>query len=1289
MSLHYALYTRNLTSFRAILDGGTSPNTANNGGSPRSKSFKGGSVLKSAMTAPDVNAFDWLGRSVLHIACAATDALEYVRAVLKHPFVNVNLPDREGHWTPLHRALYNGNIGAALLLLQRSDIDTSLKDLEGHTPFDLYNTTVNGTAPTTSTFGELHTWGVNRNAALGLGDSGDRTQPDLVIVPKEGSGPTSTKRFLPLRTRQIQMAKLHTVVVTSERKANMRVCGFGSGGRLGPGQHTQYRLVPVPMPPSTEVTAVALGQDHTLALTSTGEVYSWGLSRFHQLGYVVEPSPTMGKLEEPIQATPRRIYGPLKKEIVKGIAASKQSSVCWTATEVFSWGTNNGQLGYDKAAQPYQILPRKVSKIVRPVMAIALNDNAMACLLDNQEVFCLWNDRYIKINFPTQAFPSEIQPYRPPQAMKFMDAHIAKITSSEDTFAALSSNGELFTFSTPDPNEAGQLSKPQRVWALRKQFSAVRDVAVGADGTIIICTESGHVFVRSRNSKNSQGSSSNAPTKAFKFQRVPYIQRVTQVCANSTGAFGALRVDFRPQPIRIEGNTISEDLAAIQPYLASPVPSFLLDENAPPVENPPSTFLAEDGEEAEDAAIEADIAGVWRLCRILHNGAVKPARYGANVMVHVGGKEFPAHRLFLAARSEPIRAVFGGKQLRDGNVSVKMTSATRLDVKGCAPITVLILLQYIYSDNLLAIWDRRVFSTLNAELSALKVKPAQVKLELQQFARMLEMPLLAQALEAPTKRVPESSLNRDLEQLYRFAQDNPNIRSPISPDVVLQLADRDVHCHSAILRARSPIFSSFFDEPDWTARRRDANGVVKINLKHLKWDVMEYVLGYLCYGAEGDMFDTLSFAKTVDDIIEFMFEVIAAATELLLDRLVLLCSEVILRWVDINNACYIVSDASHFHARQLVESVQGYLAANMETLLESQMLSDLTPTLIKQLSAFVAKKQAEKSPKTRTGFIINRAMRAYGEWLALQDIPEPIAPSSRLPGRKVPLSPDSQPKRKPSFPSSPFIAPQASSTAIDDIFEIDVGEVDVSVAHTPKSAPVWKAASVPRADMKVLMAEAAQSSPRTQPKPVVHPKSADAPSFSRATGTPWKVAGAAAHSPPINTPPKKTSQEAFPTLGAGPSTPPRPRGPQPPTPSLGPVFTPTRQTAPASRPSPSNTRRVSSNNKAWTQTPPTSASTTSGSSGASFIAIQQLQLEQEQDVSAKKGKKSLADIQAEEQFLKWWAEEEARVKAEEEANAAAIARLTAQNTKAPRRPRKHKNPQRQPGPGPMLSSHAA
>ena len=68
---------------------------------------------------------------------------------------------------------------------------------------------------------------------------------------------------------------------------------------------------------------------------------------------------------------------------------------------------------------------------------------------------------------------------------------------------------------------------------------------MGSDGSIALCTESGHVYMHTRNMKVAQGGA-----KAFKFQRIPFIQRVVSVCANSTEAFAALRVDGRQARVR-------------------------------------------------------------------------------------------------------------------------------------------------------------------------------------------------------------------------------------------------------------------------------------------------------------------------------------------------------------------------------------------------------------------------------------------------------------------------------------------------------------------------------------------------------------------------------------------------------------------------------------------------------------------------------------------------------------------------------------------------------------------
>lgn len=131
-------------------------------------------------------------------------------------------------------------------------------------------------------------------------------------------------------------------------------------------------MIKLPLVTENVFTAIALGQDHTLALTSDGTVFSWGLGRFSQLGYEMS-SPY-------IQSLPRAIAGPLRRERVRGIAACKSASACWTDTHLYTWGKNNGQLGYDKNATPVQNIPRIVSKILKPVISVALNVGVGCCI---------------------------------------------------------------------------------------------------------------------------------------------------------------------------------------------------------------------------------------------------------------------------------------------------------------------------------------------------------------------------------------------------------------------------------------------------------------------------------------------------------------------------------------------------------------------------------------------------------------------------------------------------------------------------------------------------------------------------------------------------------------------------------------------------------------------------------------------------------------------------------------------------------------------------------------------
>lgn len=165
-----------------------------------------------------------------------------------------------------------------------------------------------------------------------MGDPNDRSYPDHVTLANPNAEHTP---FATPRIHDITLSKLHSAVLTSDTRSNLQLCGFGSHGRLGRTIHSQYSFQPVPDMPQ-RISAVSLGQDHTLALTTGGYILSWGQNRFSQLGY---------ESDAEIQVSPRRIVGSLKKENVVGVAAGRMASACWTSDAVWTWGTNAGQLG--------------------------------------------------------------------------------------------------------------------------------------------------------------------------------------------------------------------------------------------------------------------------------------------------------------------------------------------------------------------------------------------------------------------------------------------------------------------------------------------------------------------------------------------------------------------------------------------------------------------------------------------------------------------------------------------------------------------------------------------------------------------------------------------------------------------------------------------------------------------------------------------------------------------------------------------------------------------------------
>lgn len=450
---------------------------------------------------------------------------------------------------------------------------------------------------------------------------------------------------------------------------------------------------------------------------------------------------------------------------------------------------------------------------------------------------------------------------------------IKKVTSSAVTFAALSSLGDVFTFSLPNPlediskdvKERHVNVKPQLIWGLRKKFTAAqvsdwirvsesglndKDVAIGSDGTAIVCTTSGHVYVRQR-VKSGAGQ--------LKFRRIPYLQRIIKVACNESGAFAAIRTDAKAPAVQLKGPTLEDDLFLLQPHFRR----FHHQMTADDFDRERAKIRVEEDEEDESTnSVTNDTAVAIRMCTVLDRWkrddsdslfSWSEPLLGSDIWLVAGGHEVPAHSIVLSVRVPAFRQLLQGHKLV-GLKTARDSSGIKIVTQARHPLTVLLLLQYIYTDEVAAIWDARVARTVQDKFKDQKIPIADVKSDLKSLADALGLQPLSTILNSASKVPnPKKTLSDDL--LSFFASTHAAPSPPAACDMALVLADREVACSSVLLRSRCPFFEAMFEDRDWTAPREEDGGRVVIHMKHLKWRPMNLVFKYLHGGKEDDLFD--------------------------------------------------------------------------------------------------------------------------------------------------------------------------------------------------------------------------------------------------------------------------------------------------------------------------------------------------------------------------------------------------------------------------------------------------
>ncbi len=213
--------------------------------------------------------------------------------------------------------------------------------------------------------GDVMAWGANYVGQLG---DGSETDSDVPVRVSEVSG-----------VRSISAGGAHSLALLNG--GSVMAWGWNGSGQLGDGSEANSD-VPVGLNGLSEVVAVSAGEAHSLALLKSGTVMAWGSDYYGQLG---------DGSSETQSDVPVAVHG--LSEVTAIAAGGSHSLALLKDGKVMAWGDNEtGQLG-DGSEGQFSDVPVEV-KGLSEVTAIAAGGSHSLALLKDGKVMVWGNDEY-------------------------------------------------------------------------------------------------------------------------------------------------------------------------------------------------------------------------------------------------------------------------------------------------------------------------------------------------------------------------------------------------------------------------------------------------------------------------------------------------------------------------------------------------------------------------------------------------------------------------------------------------------------------------------------------------------------------------------------------------------------------------------------------------------------------------------------------------------------------------------------------------------------------------------
>jgi len=276
----------------------------------------------------------------------------------------------------------------------------------------------------------------------------------------------------------------HTLVLT--KAGGVLSFGEGSDGKLGHGNEDDvFEPTPIEALRGTRVLAVTAGCRHSLAVTDTGEVFSFGSGQYGRLGHG----------DQEISYVPILIEALRGVRVVAASAGEYHSLVLSTAGQVYSFGMgSDGQLGHrDDFAN--QLLPKLIES-QPPFSAVSAGRSHSLALSTAGEVYSFGDGENGQLGHCTIDCLCEpdnimLSAYSPVHGMRF-----TAVEAGEEHSFAITDKGELYAWGNGDHGKLGLRDyvthyEPNLVDALRGE--RVKTVSAWHNHTIC-ALECGRLF---------------------------------------------------------------------------------------------------------------------------------------------------------------------------------------------------------------------------------------------------------------------------------------------------------------------------------------------------------------------------------------------------------------------------------------------------------------------------------------------------------------------------------------------------------------------------------------------------------------------------------------------------------------------------------------------------------------------------------------------------------------------------------------------------------------------------